>query len=104
MTREPVFACTLGGADLPQRMADYRALGRDALLSVDRGTRHAVLRFRRDAAVREQVDAVVDAESSCCAFLDYGVEEQTDAIVLTLTAPEGGEEMMLALADALADA
>jgi hypothetical protein len=97
-------ACTLSAEDIagmPQRLAGFRRLGA-AQLSSHRGERHAVLRFRNDPAIREDVDALVAAESRCCGFLGYRVEEQPEALVLTISAPEGGEPFMLALAEMLA--
>ena len=84
------------------RLADYRRLGRDGLLSVAREPRRAVLRFRRDPSIRARVDALVAAESRCCAFLGYNVDEDPAAIVLTLTAPEGGEQIMADLVNGMA--
>ena len=91
MTELPI-ACTLDAAEMPQRAADIRALGRDGLVAVERGERSVTLRFRRDPAVRERLEAVVAAESSCCAFLDFGLAAESDAgSVLTIAAPEGAE-------------
>jgi len=84
--------CRLSAGDMAgieQRMAAYRALGRDHLLSAERDDRRAVLRF--GAGGRPGVDDLVANESRCCAFLGYEVREDGEAIVLTLTAPEGGE-------------
>ena len=99
------LACTLTPSEIrgmEQRLADYRDLGRDGLVSVDREPRRAVLRFRRTPDIRRGVDALVAAESKCCAFLGYEVEEQPEAIALTLTAPAGGEPMLGALTEILA--
>ena len=75
-----------------ERLAAYAALGRDALLSVEHT---AVLRFRPDG--RAGVEELVAIESQCCAFLGYEVRETADAIVLTLTAPDGGEPVLAEL-------
>lgn len=95
------YACILTDGELDDRLAEYRALGRDALLSVRREPRRATLRFRRDADVRRRVDALVALESQCCGFLGYAVDERPDAIVLTLTAPDGGEAVMKDLVNVL---
>ena len=42
------------------------------------------------------------AESECCAFLDFEVAHGDDATVLTISAPNGGAEMVQELATALA--
>jgi len=95
MGRPLPIACTLGAADLTVRSEEIRALGRDGLLDVaveDDG--RVVLRFRGNSAIRERVEALVAAERECCAFLDFRVEHGPDAIVLTISAPDGGAEML----------
>ena len=57
-----------------------------------------VLRFRPDPEIRERVEAIVAAESECCAFLDFRVEHEHAATVLTISAPNGGAEMVHELA------
>jgi hypothetical protein len=99
------IACVLTpeqAATFDERLAGYRALGRDGLVSVSREPRRVTLRFRGDPEIRRGVHRLVAAESECCAFLGYEVDEQRDTIVLTLTAPHGGEEIMHDLADLLA--
>jgi hypothetical protein len=94
------LACTFEPADLPamaERPAAIRQLGRDGLLALEREPQRVVMRFAPDA--RERVDWLVAAESRCCAFLGFAVEEQPGAVVLTVTAPDGGEPMLAALAD-----
>lgn len=98
MTTPPI-ACTLDPAEMPQRGDEIRALGRDGLLSVERGERRVTLRFRPGPETRERVKSIVALESRCCAFLDFNVAGQEDATVLTIDAPEGGEPAMHDLAD-----
>lgn len=96
------IACTLSPADMPRRAADIRALGRDALVAVERSEASATLRFRRDPDIRDRLEAIVAAESECCAFIDFELADGDDAIVLTLRAPDGGEPGMHMLADLFA--
>jgi hypothetical protein len=94
------LACTFDPADLPEmadRPAAIRQLGRDGLLALEREPRRVVMRFATE--VRDRVDWLVAAESRCCAFLGFEVAEQPGAVVLTITAPDGGEPMLAALAD-----
>jgi hypothetical protein len=93
------IACTLSPSDMPKRAADIRALGRDALLGVERRERRALLRFRPDPAVRARLEEIVAAESKCCAFLDFDLAAGDDALELTLAAPAGGEPALYELAD-----
>jgi hypothetical protein len=85
------IACTLDPRRMPQRGDEIRRLGRDGLLATEPGERSVTLRFRSEPAIREQLDRIVAAESACCAFLDFALEEEPGATVLTIEAPEGGE-------------
>jgi hypothetical protein len=95
----PPIACTLDPAQMPQRGDEIRALGRDGLEAVERRERDVTLRFRPDPAIRERVEGIVAAESSCCAFLDFTLAATDDATMLTITAPEGAERAVHELAD-----
>ena len=97
---EPVpLACTLGGAEMQDRQAQIAGLGQDGLLSIEHGQQRAILRFRRGAELRRRIDAIVEAESKCCAFLEFQVEEEADATLVTIDAPSGGEPALRGLAD-----
>jgi hypothetical protein len=93
------IACTLDPAQMPQRGDEIRALGRDGLEAVERGELSVTLHFRRDPSIRARVEAIVAAESRCCAFLDFTVTEAEDATVLTIAAPEGAQPALHDLAD-----
>ena len=92
----------LSATDLRERGEELRALGADGLLDSTGEAGRAVLRFRPDPSIRQRVDAIVAAESECCAFLDFRVEHGHDATVLTVSAPNGGAETMQELVAALA--
>lgn len=99
MTEPLPIACTLSPAEQPRRAEQIRAVGRDGLIHAERGGR-AVLRFRPE--VRARVEEIVAAESACCAFLDFELAEEDDAIVLRIAAPEGAEPAAQLLADLFA--
>ena len=102
MSRPLPIACSLSAEDLAVRGAELRALGGDGLVDATEEPGGAVLRFRPDPSVRERVEAVVAAESECCAFLDFELEHGEDATVLTISSPNGGAEMVHELAAVLA--
>jgi hypothetical protein len=102
MTDIQPIACTLDPAQMSKRSDEIRALGRAGLQAVERGERQVTLRFGRDPAIREHVERIVAAESRCCAFLDFTLADEKDAIVVSITAPEGGEPVMHDLADLFA--
>ena len=96
MSPDTPIACSLNAEELPRRLAEIRAIGADALLTTDGGG----LRFRKDETTRARLEAIVAAESECCAFLTFDLRATADALELRITAPEGAE----ALADELVNA
>lgn len=100
MSNDPPIACTLSAAELPKRLAEMRAIGDDALTSAVRDGRRSVLTFEASAGTRQRLVAVVEAESSCCAFLTLTLVDGAAGLELTIEAPEGGEPVMQDLVDA----
>ena len=98
----PVIACTLTADELPRRMAEIEALGRDALLLAERRGRELELRFETGGETLERIEALVEAESRCCAFLDFEIDRRDNATVLTIASPPGGEPVLDELADRFA--
>jgi hypothetical protein len=93
------IACSLNAIELPKRLAEMAALGQVALVDArNEGTR-AELRFAAGVGVRDRVEAVVIAESRCCAFLDMTVTDEPDTIVLTIEAPDNAELVLAELVD-----
>jgi hypothetical protein len=91
MTQHLPIACTLNAADFAEREALITELGRDALLSAHRDGARAELRFAAASGIRERVDAFVDGEKACCAFLTMDVADHGAEIVLTIGAPTDAE-------------
>lgn len=80
------IACTLTSDDLQERLALIHALTAEALVGYDRDG--LVLTLRYAPAAVERVRAMVASEQHCCAFLNFDVREQLDALRVTITAPE----------------
>jgi hypothetical protein len=100
MPTEPPIACSLSASDLRVRLVEMTAVGTAALVDVRNDGARAELRFAARAGVRERVDAIVAAESQCCAFLALHVTETADMVVLTIQAPDGAEVVLQELVDA----
>jgi hypothetical protein len=94
------IACSLTPEEMPERVAEIEALGRDALLGSAPGERSFAFRFRPDPDTLARVEAFVAAESQCCAFLGFEIAREDDATILTMTAPPGGEQVLRELAGA----
>lgn len=91
----PPIACTLTAAEMAKRLTEMRAIGERALLSAETSDATARLRFRADDATFGRLQAVVEAEAKCCAFLDFAIsEEQAEVVALSIRSPEGGEPIM----------
>jgi hypothetical protein len=88
------IACTLDAGQLEGRLAEMEAVGRTSLRGVERGPRRARLRFASAGTVHERLAAIVEAESRCCAFMEFELRETTDEIVMTISAPEGAEPVL----------
>lgn len=99
MTTEPRIACSLSAEELPGRLAEMAAIGRESLLSL---SSDGVLRFRGDAGTRERLDGIIAAESACCSFLGFDLGEDAGELVLTVTAPEGAEPLAFELVNVFA--
>ena len=99
MDRDAPIACSLSNDELPERLAELEAIGRDALLSV---SPDGALRFRADPAIRARLEAVIAAESRCCSFLNFDLREQAGELVLRIGAPEGAEPLAFDLVNAFA--
>jgi hypothetical protein len=94
MSTELPMACTLTPAELPARVAEMAAVGRDALEAAEVRDREAVLRFRVTGDTRERLAAIVAAEARCCAFLDMDLRHDAGRLVLTVGAPAGAEPVL----------
>lgn len=100
MSEERPVACSLGAAELEQRVTAFGAVGAAALISHSvEDDRHS-LRFRANSQTRRRLEEIVAAEAECCSFLDLSLTEQNGELVLTIAAPEAGQ----ATADTLAKA
>ena len=93
------IACSLSADELPRRLAEITALGKDALLSV---SPNGALRFRTDHATRRRLEAIIAAESLCCPFLSFDLREQAGALVLCVGATDGAEPLARELVRAFA--
>ncbi|HEX8123098.1 MAG TPA: hypothetical protein VF549_17740 [Solirubrobacteraceae bacterium] len=94
------IACSLTAAELPDRLREIASIGRDALLDARVAPGRATLRFAARPGIRDRLDALVAAESACCAFLTFEVREDDAQIVLDIRGPEEGQLVLGELAGA----
>lgn len=94
MSPEAPIACTLTPADRRARLAGARELGERALVGLHVRDRRALLRFHGE---RERVEALVAAESECCAFFTFALTGNGEETELEIETPAGGEPLLRAL-------
>lgn len=95
MTPEIPIACTLSADERPARLAEIKALGRDALIGTGAD---GTLRFRNDPGIRARLAAIVAAESRCCPFLDMELSFSEAELRLAIRAPGEAEPVARELA------
>ncbi len=100
MPSDQPVACALTAAEMPKRLAEIRAIGDAYLLAAEADASRAVLRFSAKPEARKRLEAIVVAESRCCAFLEFELKDTTEGVVLTIGAPESGELVMHELVEA----
>jgi hypothetical protein len=93
-------ACSLGAAALEQRVAAIADVGAASLVSRTTTDGRHLLRFRAGGQTRRRLEGILAAEAECCPFLDLALMEEDGGLVLSIAAPDGGEETATALAGA----
>ncbi|WP_093791385.1 heavy metal-responsive transcriptional regulator [Streptomyces sp. cf124] len=99
--RDAPVACTLGGTELGERVEQWRLLVAKAEQREDtvNGLR---LSFPPDAELAGQLAALAAAEQGCCAFFDFTLHLTTEALQLSVRAPESAAGMLADLFGATA--
>jgi hypothetical protein len=91
------IACTLTADAFRDRTELLAALADRALLArapIPGGER---LTFAGDAAAERDLRAAVEAERSCCAFLDLDLRRHEDRLVLDVTGPADARPLITEL-------
>jgi hypothetical protein len=94
--KELPIACTLGPGDGAARLAEWRRLS-DSRLDAQRDGRTLVVTYREDASA--DLTRLVEAERTCCAFLDWSLEHAGDRAILKVRSDEAGEPEIARLAE-----
>jgi hypothetical protein len=94
MTDLPI-ACSLSAADARTRAEQARTLTERHQLGREPIPGGIRLRLRPEA--RSEAEALVEAESRCCPFLDLRLREKASELELTVTGPEEARPIIEAL-------
>jgi hypothetical protein len=100
MAEDLPIVCSLEAGDLQQRLIEVAEVGAEALLDHRAQNGRYVLRFRSTAKTRLRLRDIVAAEAHCCAFLDLSLRDDGDELVLSIGAPQSGQDTADALAAA----
>jgi hypothetical protein len=104
MSTDDQIACSLGAADLEQRLTAIAAVGADSLIAREADGGHHLLRFCADSATRRQLEEIAAAEARCCAFLDLSLSEMDGELLLSIAAPDDAQVVADGLATAFGSA
>ncbi|HZH44239.1 MAG TPA: hypothetical protein VEY50_09180 [Lysobacter sp.] len=87
-TADPItpLACSLDGHAFQVRLQEIAALNARHLRSERRLGTTLELEYAVEACA--QVEAMIERERECCAFLDFRLAQMGDRIALTITVPE----------------
>jgi hypothetical protein len=76
--------CTLDTADLEPRLRSIRAVAARALIHARQDGGHLRLLYRRDAAT--EIEALLNAERTCCAFVESESHMTDEGLAVSLSA------------------
>jgi hypothetical protein len=89
----PLIACSLGADDQRARLEEWRFLiaSSTARMELDGGVRYL---FGAAEGLLEKVQALAAAESQCCAFLRFEIEQRNDGVALSVTTDAAGQDAL----------
>lgn len=90
MFEQAPIACTLTAGDFKARIAAIADLNTRALGQATRDDLTIMLTYAPGA--QAEVEAMVEAERACCAFLTFSTEIDDSEVRVRITAPEGARE------------
>ena len=88
MSTDTPIACTLTPDGFTARMGLIDALAVDGLIDRVDTERALRVRLRDTSEIEQRARDLVAAESKCCAFLDFQLNHEDNAIVLHISGPE----------------
>lgn len=79
--------CTLEGSELLARLHAWQQVASRAISRRVEATR-IIASYPNDAQLLQKLRELIDAEASCCSFLEFKLEEGPDSIVTELRFPQ----------------
>ena len=100
----PPLTCSLEDSELTTRIRAWQQVAARATSRRVEGDR-VVATYPDDPRVLEQLRGLVNAEATCCPFLEFSIERHSDAITTALRLPDslpnGMKAMILDVLDVL---
>ena len=93
MTDLPI-ACTLSADGVTARLALIDALAADGLLDRTATAAGVRVRLRETPEIEQRTLELVAAESKCCAFLDFDLGREGNALVLDISGPPNAKPVI----------
>jgi hypothetical protein len=94
MTNEIPIACTLSPDGFTARMGLIDALAADGLLDRTSTASGLRVRLRDTPEIERRTRELVAAESRCCAFLQFELGREGDALVLGISGPDDARPLI----------
>ena len=93
-SQAPPVACSLTAGSLAERLAEWRAVKAEALISESAVGNTITARYAGREGVIERLRALVAAEADCCPSLVFDLAEEDDAIRLAVTTPGDARDLL----------
>lgn len=91
---EPAYACTLTDTELAARRREWKELGRSALVRAETSPNWRLLVYRGGEETVRVLRSLIEAERSCCPFLDFKVEARDGEVRVEVGFPPESSSMM----------
>jgi hypothetical protein len=85
--------CTLSPEEFEMRVRDWRTLANEALTRTAEPGR-VVSTYPASKAIRQRLRMLIEAEASCCSFLEFDIRDGDEAIEVELRYPDGFESIL----------
>ena len=89
-----MLSCSLNRVAMHGREHRWRRLGESALLESSCEPERALMRFRDQPQVAEELRELVRLERECCPFLDFTLTEQEGSLELLIEGPPEAAAML----------
>jgi hypothetical protein len=92
-------ACSLDPAGQEGRLAEFAELASAALLGSTRTPHGARIQLRNSPSVQDSLWRLIEAERSCCSFLEFGVEVGDEELSVEVSGPPSARPLIDRLFD-----